>query len=461
MPDIVSPIDGRTAFSWDEMPLEAARTALTRAREAQRVWARTPLAERKKICLAAHAAYVAKLDEHAPAITRMMGRPVGQVRGEATRSMKERVEALVAMAEDALADRAITDKPGFDRRIVREPVGIVLVIAAWNYPLLVPTNALFAAVLSGNAVAIKHAHQTMPVGQQLADAFRDAGAPEGLVASLPISHETSSRLLAERWFGFVSFTGSVRGGHEVYRAAAAEGFQPVGLELGGKDAAIVLPDCDFDAAVENVVDGAFFNSGQSCCAVERALVHASIAARFTEACAALVKKYVVGDPLVEGTSLGPVVSEAGAEVVRRHVADALAKGGRRVVDPASFQLPSTSRCYVAPELIENADPRSLLMHEETFGPALGITTFEDDAEAIRLANDSPYGLTASLWTKDVERARALGTQLEVGTVFLNRCDYLDPALPWTGVKDSGSGVSLSHLGFLAVTRPKSFHFRLP
>lgn len=460
MPDIISPIDGKIAFTWDEMPLDAARAALARARDAQRVWAATPLAERQRICLAAHEAYVAKLEEHAPAITRMMGRPVAQVRGEALRSMKERVESLVAQADKALASRELRDKPGFERRITREPVGIVLVIAAWNYPLLVPTNALFAAVLAGDAVAIKHAHQTMPVGDQLAAAFRAAGAPEGLVVALPVSHESTAKLLAERWFGFVSFTGSVRGGHEVYRSAAAEGFAPVGLELGGKDAAIVLPDCDFDSTVENVVDGAFYNSGQSCCAIERVFVHASIADRFSEACAALVKKYVVGDPLAEGTGLGPVVNAEAAARVRAHVADALAKGGRRLVDPASFSMPA-GPCYVAPELVDRADPASLLMHEETFGPALGIATFTDEAEAVRLANDSPYGLTASLWTKDLDRARALGAHLEVGTVFLNRCDYLDPGLPWTGVKDSGSGASLSHLGFQAVTRPKSFHFRLP
>ncbi len=461
MPDILSPIDGRVAFTWEEMPLEAARAAVRAASRAQEAWRRVPMAERQRIALAAYEAYGKHLEEYAPAITRMMGRPVSQVRGEYQRSMKERVEKLVAMAPDALADRPAPAKAGFERWVSREPVGVVLLIAAWNYPLLVPTNALFAAVLAGDAVAIKHAPQTMPVGDQLARAFREAGAPEGLVVSLPVSHATAAQLLADRLFGFVSFTGSVRGGHEVYRAAAAQGFAPVGLELGGKDAMIVLADADFDAAVENAVDGAFYNSGQSCCAIERVFVDASIAERFSEACAALVKKYVVGDPLAEGTNLGPVVDAAAAARTRAHVADALAKGGRRLVDPATFTLPTSSACYVAPELIDRADPSSLLMREETFGPALGIATFTDAADAIRLANDSAYGLTASLWSKDVDRARALARELEVGTVFLNRCDYLDPELPWTGVKDSGSGASLSPLGFQAVTRPKSFHFKLP
>jgi len=460
MPSIISPIDGQTAFTYQELSLEAARAAVAKAHEAQRAWRRVSLAERKRLCLAAWAAYGKHLDDYAPAISRMMGKPVGQARGEYERSMKERVESLVAQSGDALADRKAEDKAGFDRWVAREPVGVVLVVAAWNYPLLVPTNALFAAVLGGNAVALKHAPQTMQVGDQIARAFRDAGVPEGIVTALPISHEVTASLLAERVFGFVSFTGSVRGGHEVYRAAAAEGFVPVGLELGGKDAMVVMPDADFDAAVENAVDGSFYNSGQSCCAVERVYVHASIADRFIEACGALVRKYVVGDPLVDGTTLGPVVSAASAERVRAQVADAVAKGGKRVVDPTQWKLPSGG-AYLAPELIAHAPQGSLLMQEETFGPALGITTFGDDAEAIRLANDSKYGLTASIWTKDVERARQMAPELDVGTVFLNRCDYLDPQLAWTGVKDSGMGASLSPLGFAAVTRPKSYHFKLP
>lgn len=461
MPSITSPVDGTIAHTWEEPSLDAARAAVARAREAQRAIARMSLADRQALCLAAYEAYGKHLEDHARHITRMMGKPVGQAKGEYLRSMKERVHALVAMAPRALADTPAPDKSGFTRFTTREPVGVVLVIAAWNYPLLVPTNALFASILAGNAVVLKHAPQTIAVGDQIAKAFEEAGAPPGLVTALPASHETIAALLAERAFGYVSFTGSVRGGHEVQRAAAAQGFAPVGLELGGNDPAIVLADCDFDSTVENVVDGAFYNSGQSCCAVKRVLVHESLRGKFIEAAAELVKKYVLGDPFDDATSLGPVVNAAAAERVRAHVADALAKGGRRVVEASAFRVPTASPCYVAPELIDDASPESLLMRDETFGPALGVTYFSTDEQAAALTNDQAFGLTASIWSKDVARAEALGRALDVGTVFMNRCDYLDPEMPWTGTKDSGSGASLSPLGFLAVTRPKNFHFRLP
>lgn len=461
MPSITSPVDGSIAYTYEEPTLDAARAVVKRAAEAQRAAQALSLAERQALCLAAYERYGDHLEENARLITRMMGKPVGQAKGEYLRSMKERVHALVAMAPRALAETPLPHKLGFTRFTSREPVGVVLVIAAWNYPLLVPTNALFAAVLAGNAVVLKHAPQTMAVGEQIARAFEAAGAPPGLVSSLPASHETVAALLAERSFGYVSFTGSVRGGHEVNRAAAQQGFGGVGLELGGNDAAIVLADADFENAVENVVDGAFYNAGQSCCAVKRALVHRSLRGRFAEAAAELVKKYVVGDPFEDATSLGPVVDARAADRVRAHVKDALEKGGRRLVDASAFTVPTKSPCYVAPELIDDAPSASLLMREETFGPALGITYFDADEEAARLTNDQAYGLTASIWTKDVKRAEALARTLDVGTVFMNRCDYLDPEMPWTGTKDSGAGASLSPLGFLAVTRPKNFHFRLP
>lgn len=459
MADIVSPIDGKVAFTFEELPFERALALLDRAERAQKAFASTSIAERVALLERALEAYKSRLDENARAISRMMGKPVGHARAEFERPMTARVKHLCSIAEAALAPDVFTDQPGFTRRTERVPVGVVLVIAAWNYPLLVPINALAAAVLAGNAVMVKHAPQTALVADQLERAFADAGAPAGLVQALPVDHAVAKRLIDTRRFGFVSFTGSVRGGHEVYRAVADQNFIGVGLELGGKDPAIVLADCDFDDAVENLVDGAFFNAGQSCCAIERIYVEGPIYERFVEAFAALTKQYVLGDPLDGKTNLGPVVSSRSAAFIRSQLDDAVEKGARTVVGAKDFQVPTASDCYVAPHVFDKVDHTMSLMKEETFGPAIGIAKVANVEEAIRLANDSRFGLTASVWTKDLDRARKIGEALEAGTVFANRCDYLDPALAWTGVKDSGTGASLSRLGFLSVTRPKNFHLR--
>jgi acyl-CoA reductase-like NAD-dependent aldehyde dehydrogenase len=461
MPEIVSPIDGRVAFNYKTSTFEEAEALLGRAEQAQKAWKKRPIEERAALCLKMLDAYRVHLDDNAAEITRMMGKPIGDSRGEFERPFSARVKHLASIAKESLADEVLTDQEGFERVITRDPVGVVLVIAAWNYPLLVPINALAASVLAGNAVMLKHAPQTALVADQIERAFREAGAPEGLVTALHVDHPTVSKLLTTRRFGYVSFTGSVRGGHEVLRAVAQENFIGVGLELGGKDPALVLADCDFDSTVENLVDGAFYNAGQSCCAIERIYVVDSLYDRFVEAYVEKTRGYVVGDPFDAKTSVGPLVNEAAAKHVKSQVADAIAKGARDLLPEGSFATPNASHCYVAPRVFDRVDHTMTLMRDETFGPAIGIMKVADENEAVRLANDSVYGLTASIWSADVDRARRLSNDIQAGTVFLNRCDYLDPGLPWTGVKDSGFGSSLSRLGFLSVTRPKNRHFRLP
>lgn len=455
---IVSPIDGQIVHEVQYADLASARATVERARAAQREWRHTPLLERRALCLRAMDAWQARADEYTRTITRLMGKPLAEAQGEG-RTMRARVEALCELAETALADEPLPAQLGFHRFIRHEPVGVVLDIAAWNYPLLVPINVVAAGVLAGDAVILKHAPRTALVGQQIADSFTEAGAPAGLVSALMAEHSTISGLLATRTIDQVAFTGSVRGGHEVFRAAAQDNFMAVGLELGGKDPALVLPDCDFDFTVPNLVEGAFYNAGQSCCAVERIYVHEAIWDRFVEAYVAETRKLMLGDPLEPGTTLGPIVDARAAAYVRGQVEQALAAGARRLVGPSDFSVPDRSPCYLAPEVLVDVDHTMALMRDETFGPAIGLMKIRDEAQAVALMNDSAYGLTASIWTRDDERALAVAEQLETGTVFQNRCDYLDPALPWVGVKDSGHGVSLSYLGLRALTRPKSFHFR--
>jgi acyl-CoA reductase-like NAD-dependent aldehyde dehydrogenase len=456
---IISPIDGRVAYEFEYLAREAAEASIAAARAAQIEWARTSLAVRVHLCQEFLKAYDRKLDVHAHEITKMMGKPIAQARGEFSGTVRERTLHMCAEAPLALADETLPEQGGLHRIIRRVPVGIVLDIAAWNYPLAVAVNVVVPAVLAGNSVLIKHSPQTALVATQFEMAFAEAGAPSGLVQSFMVSHDLVAELLDERRFGFASFTGSVAGGHAVARNVARNNFIGTTFELGGKDPALVLEDCDFEFTVENLVDGAFYNAGQSCCAIERIYVMRSLHDRFVEAYAARVSDYVLGDPLDPTTTLGPVVDAAAAERVRRHVAEALSAGARRVSSPNSFQIPDLSACYLAPEVLVDVPESSILMREETFGPAIAISAVDSVDEAIAKMNDSPYGLTASLWTTDGDRALALAQRVEAGTVFSNRCDYLDPAMPWTGVKDSGHGFSLGRIGLRQLTRIKNLHLR--
>lgn len=460
MPEpIVSPIDGQVAYQFEYLDDAGALALVERAHAAQREWKRSDMAERARLCQAMLEVFEQNADRYAREITTMMGKPLAEARAE-IRTMRARVEALVALAPAALADERMPELSGFRRWIRHEPVGVVLDIAAWNYPLLVPINVVAGAVLAGDAVLIKHSPQTALCGAALARSFAEAGAPEGLVSDFLCTHETIARVLGRRVIDQVAFTGSVRGGHEVYRAAAQDNFMAVGLELGGKDPALVLPDCDFDFTVPNLVEGAFYNAGQSCCAVERIYVHEQIWDRFVEAYLEHTKQLKLGDPLAEGTTLGPVVGARAAARVQQQVASAIAAGARLLTDASEFsEVPDRSPCYVAPMVLVDVDHSMALMREETFGPAIGLMKVRDEHQALALMNDSHYGLTASIWSRDDQRVEQLADVLETGTVFQNRCDYLDPQLPWVGVKDSGHGVSLSHLGLRALTRPKSFHLR--
>jgi acyl-CoA reductase-like NAD-dependent aldehyde dehydrogenase len=453
----ISPGDGRLFV---ERPLASEAQvveALARARTAHGSWKKVSLHERLAVIERFVAWFETHRDQVAEEISRQMGRPIAYTPGE-IRGLAERSRYMASVAEASLGDIDPGPKAGFRRFIRREPVGVVGVIAPWNYPLLTAVNAVIPAVIAGNAVILKHSPQTPLCAERFGDAFAAAGLPTGVFQFLHLSDAATERLVAAREVDFVAFTGSVAVGHLVQRAAANR-FIGVGLELGGKDPAYVRADADVDHAVENLVDGAFFNSGQSCCAVERIYVDARIQKPFIDGFVALTEKYLLGDPLDRATTLGPVVRESAARKVREQIAEAVAKGGRALVDESRFGRSKEGTPFLAPQVLVEVTHAMRLMSEETFGPAVGIQVVAGDDEALRLMNDSRYGLTASVWTKDESAAVSLGERIEAGTVFMNRCDYLDPALAWTGVKDSGRGCTLSRLGFEAFTRPKSFHLK--
>jgi acyl-CoA reductase-like NAD-dependent aldehyde dehydrogenase len=453
----VSPIDG-SVFA--ERPLAGdgeIEAALILARKAQGAWRNTAIARRQALLTKAVDAFVAKGADIAEEITRQMGRPIAYTPGE-IRGFEERARHMIAIAPEALGDIAVEPKAGFTRFIRRDPLGVVFVVAPWNYPYLTAVNAIVPALMAGNAVILKHSHQTPLCAERFAEAFKAAGLPEGVFQFLHMSHEATAKLIAHDGIDFVSFTGSVPGGHAVQEAAAKR-FIGAGLELGGKDPAYVRADAKLDHAIENVVDGAFFNSGQSCCGIERIYVDAKVYDAFVEGAAALVRKYILGNPLDKSTTLGPMVRASAADFVRGHVRDAVAAGAKALIDTKAFAADKAGTPYLAPQVLVGVDHSMRVMSEETFGPAVGIMKVKSDEEAIALMNDSDYGLTASIWTTDEEAALSIGDRVETGTWFMNRCDYLDPALAWTGVKDSGRGCSLSRVGYEQLTRPKSFHLR--
>ncbi|MDC0712896.1 aldehyde dehydrogenase family protein [Stigmatella sp. ncwal1] len=452
-----NPYTGDVACSVPLADEATVNTVLDQARAAARVARAASVAERKAWCERMVASMEAQADTIARDISRMMGKPLAQARNEVG-GMAERARHMMSIAEASLADIVLPPKTGFERRIVKEPLGVVLDLPAWNYPLLTAVNVVVPAVLAGNAVVVKHSPRSPLCGEHFARAFSAAGAPANLVQALHCDHPTSERMVGDARVDHVVFTGSVYGGQRLSQAGAGR-FRHMGLELGGNDPAYVAPDCDFGKTVENVVDGALYNAGQSCCAVERVYVHRSLYNRFTEACEALVRGYVLGDPMNAQTTLGPIAQPNHPVELELLVEDARAKGARVVVGGKRTQVDGKGRFFEA-TLLTGLDDSMRLMQQESFGPLLPLCPVDSDEEALAKMNRSELGLTASVWTQDRERAARFAAQLEYGTVYMNRCDSVDPALPWIGVKNSGRGHSLSALGFDALTRPKSLHFRL-
>ena len=453
----ISPVDGSVFAERPVASEKAIAETFRKAKAAQAEWRRLPITERAKYCSAAVDAMLAMTDEIVPELAWQMGRPARFGASE-VRGFAERARYMIDIAEQALAPILPGPKRGFRRHITREPLGVVFTIAPWNFPYMTAVNSVIPALMAGNAVVLKHAAQTLLVAERFQQAFDKAGLPGGCFQHLVLNHAQTGSIIASNLADLVCFTGSVEAGRVIEKAAAGT-FTPLGLELGGKDPAYVRSDCNMAHAVENLVDGAFFNSGQSCCAIERIYVHSRVWDEFLDRFVALTCEYVLGDPLDPATTLGPMVKAEAAGVVRGQIGAAVRAGATAHIDPSGFPMDRENSPYMAPQVLSGVNHQMAVMTEESFGPVVGLMQVADDREAIGLMNDSPYGLTAAIWTEDAEAAERIGHELDTGTVFMNRCDYLDPALAWTGVKETGRGCTLSVVGYEALTRPKSWHLR--
>jgi acyl-CoA reductase-like NAD-dependent aldehyde dehydrogenase len=455
----ISPVDGSIYVEQEMASDPVIENKLATAKKEQGEWKLVPVSERAAICRRMVSFLVERAEQLGSELTWQMGRPIRYTPMEIRRGFQERALYMIEIAQQELADIALEPKNNFRRFIRREPVGLVLALMPWNYPYLCSVNVVIPAIMAGNSVILKPAAQTPLVAQRYAEAFEQSGLPEGVFQTLYVDHDELGRIIRDPRVDFVAFTGSVDGGHAVQRAAAGR-FIGTSLELGGKDPAYVRSDAFLERTIENLVEGVFFNSGQSCCAVERIYVHVDVWKKFVDGFVELTKKYVLDNPLHSKTTLGPVVHKRAAASVRETVAEAIDKGAHPLIDTALFSNNKEWTPYVAPQVLVDVDHRMRVMTEETFGPVAPLMRVKDDTEAIKLMNDSHYGLTASIWTSDIDAATRIGNAIETGTWFMNRCDYLDPQLAWTGIKDSGHGCSLSRLGYASLTQPKSFHLCL-
>ena len=454
----ISPVDGSVYVERTLAAPAQIEAALENARLAQRLWRSVPMAGRAAILSRFCDAFESHRDAIAEELAWQMGRPIRYAPNE-VRGTLERARHMIAIAPGALADIDAGRKEGFRRFLRREPLGVVFTVAAWNYPYLIAVNSVVPALMAGNVVVLKHSAQTPLCAERFEECLREAGLPEGAFQALHLSHDDTSRVIGDPRVDFVAFTGSVAGGHAVQRAAAGR-FIGTGLELGGCDPAYVRHDANLAHAIENLVDGAYFNSGQSCCGIQRVYVHESLYDAFVEGWVDLTRKYVLGSPVDPDTTLGPVVRTAAADEIRRQVGATVAAGGKAVIDERGFPASRAGTPYLAPQVLLGVDHSMPVMREEIFGPVAGIMKVRSDEQAIELMNDTAFGLTAAIWTADDEAAVAIGDRVHTGTWFMNRCDYLDPALAWVGVKDSGRGATLSVVGYEHLTRPKSFHLRV-
>jgi acyl-CoA reductase-like NAD-dependent aldehyde dehydrogenase len=458
MQQTISPIDDSIYVERRLASPTDIERALARARSAQQAWRSVSVQERAAVLTRFCDAFESQRTSIAEELTWQMGRPIRYSPNEVNGTL-ERARHMIDIGPRALADVDAGPKEGFRRFVRREPLGVIFTIAAWNYPYLIAVNSVIPALMAGNTVILKHSAQTPLCAERFDQCMRAAGLPDGVFQFLHLSHADTERAIRDPRIDFVAFTGSVAGGRAVQRAAA-ERFIGTGLELGGCDPVYVRHDANLAHAIENIVDGAYFNSGQSCCGLQRIYVHDSLYDSFLEGFVDLTRKYELGDPRHGATTLGPLVRTAAADTVRQQIAASVRAGASPVIEEGEFPASRAGTAYLAPQVLIHVDHSMSVMREEIFGPVAGVMKVSSDEAAIELMNDSAFGLTAAIWTSDDDAAMSIGDRIAVGTWFMNRCDYLDPALAWVGVKDSGRGCTLSVVGYEHLTRPKSFHLRI-
>ena len=455
MQKTITPIDN-TIYVEREYHSTKIEQTIDNSIKAQKEWANLNVNERVKLLKNFVEDFLSKGDVVGEELTRQIGRPISQAAGELN-GFKERADYMLSIAETKLANINVSKDNNFKSFIKRKALGIVFVIAPWNYPYLVAVNSIIPAMASGNTVILKHSAQTPLCAEQLYQSAKKT-LPKDVFNYLHLNHEDGLKVVSDKRINFVSFTGSVKAGYDVQKATHTK-FIDMALELGGKDPAYARHDCDLEKTAENLVDGSFFNSGQSCCGIERIYVDEKIYNNFVELFISKTYNYKLGNPLQKETNLGPVVKLSAADFIVKQMNRAINKGAKKMIDENKFNFPKEHKNYLVPQILTNVNHGMDFMTEETFGPCVGIMKVKDEKEAVKLMNDSPYGLTASIWTKDLEIAEKVGNQVQTGTFYMNRCDYLDPALSWTGVKETGKGCSLSEIAYEKLTSPKSFHLR--
>lgn len=456
--DVISPINDELYKTFVYSNKEEIDSVLKSASIAQELWFDIGLKKRKEYIKNFLNVIESLKEEIASELTWQIGRPISFSMGELN-TFRQRADYLLGVADQALEDYIPAYVKGYDRYIEKTPLGIVFLLSPWNYPFLTSVNILIPALLAGNCIIFKPSSYTPLVAKRYEEAFNKVNLPKGVFSSLYLSHKNTDYLLKKEEVQAVFFTGSKKGALSI-QESIKEKFINCSFELGGKDAAYVRADTDIDIAVKDLVDGSFFNSGQSCCSIERIYVHEKIYKDFTRKFVEVSKRYILDKPFKKETTLGPMINKKAREKVANEINEAVKQGAKSLLNEKLFPASKKNTSYLSPHILVNVKHNMTLMRTESFAPVVGIMKVLNDEEAIYFMNDSIYGLSASIYTKDLKKAKEIGKKLMVGTVFLNKCDYLDPALAWGGIKESGKGISLSIFVYDSVSRLKSFNFKL-